>query len=65
MPGGNVARSEMMRYSAGMDMISSHNRMMTVSVRPPKYPEIPPIIMPKVNDSRMPMMPMESEICEP
>ena len=36
MPGGNVARSEMMRYSAGMDMISSHNRMMTVSVPPLK-----------------------------
>ena len=36
MPGGNVARSEMMRYSAGMDMMSSHSRMMTVSVQPLK-----------------------------
>ena len=36
MPGGNVARSEMIRYSAGMDMMSSQNRMMTVSVAPAK-----------------------------
>ncbi len=36
MLGGNVARNEMMRYSAGMDMMSSHRRMMTVSVAPAK-----------------------------
>ena len=36
MPGGNVARSEIIRYSAGMDMMSSQSRMMMVSVPPPK-----------------------------
>ena len=36
MPGGNVARSEIIKYSAGMDMMSSHRRMMTVSVQPLK-----------------------------
>ena len=36
MLGGKVARREMMRYNAGMDMINSQNRMMAVSVQPLK-----------------------------
>src|SRR5947209_475734 len=34
--GGNVARNDMIKYNAGMDMINSHTRMITLSVTPPK-----------------------------
>ena len=34
--GGNVERSEMIRYSPGTDMINSHNRMITLSSIPPR-----------------------------
>ena len=61
---GNAAASAIHNGIDGIEIMNSMILWIIMSIAPPKYPEIPPIILPRKKLSNTPTNPIEREIRE-
>ena len=63
--GPKAAARAKARMSDGKDRMTSMKRMMTLSVLPPKYPDVAPMSAPVIPATEMTRRPMDSEMRAP